>query len=56
MIAVGRRAGPVLGPREVAAGAAIAAAQGIQVLLFGPAAEIGSTPDGVEVIDAIANH
>ena len=30
----------------------MAAAQGIQVLLFGPAAEIGSTPDGVEVIDA----
>jgi glycerol-3-phosphate acyltransferase PlsX len=30
----------------------MAAAQGIGVLLFGPAAEIGSTPDGVEVIDA----
>src|ERR1700752_1073745 len=44
--------GADLGPREVAAGAEIAAAQGIQVLLFGPAAEIGSTPDGVEVIDA----
>ncbi len=45
-------AGADLGPREVAAGAALAAAQGIKVLLFGPAAEIGSTPEGVEVIDA----
>jgi glycerol-3-phosphate acyltransferase PlsX len=44
--------GADLGPREVAAGAERAAAQGIRVLLFGPAAEIGPTPDGVEVIDA----
>ena len=44
--------GADLGPREVAAGAASAAAQGIGVLLFGPAAEIGSMPDGVEVVDA----
>ncbi|HZU39644.1 MAG TPA: phosphate acyltransferase PlsX [Solirubrobacteraceae bacterium] len=44
--------GADLGPREVAAGAAQAAAQGIGVLLFGPAAEIGSVPPGVEVIDA----
>ncbi len=44
--------GADLGPGEVAAGAAIAAAQGIGVLLFGPAAEIGSVPSGVEVIDA----
>ena len=29
-----------------------AAAQGIRVLLFGPAAEIGTVPDGVEVFDA----
>ncbi len=53
MIAVAVDAGGAdLGPREVAAGAALAAAQGIGVLLFGPAAEIGSTPEGVEVIDA----
>jgi glycerol-3-phosphate acyltransferase PlsX len=53
MIAVAVDAGGAdLGPREVAAGAALAAAQGISVLLFGPAAEIGPTPDGVEVVDA----
>src|SRR5690349_9080327 len=53
MIAVAVDAGGAdLGPREVAAGAEMAAAQGIKVLLFGPAAEIGATPDGVEVIDA----
>ena len=40
------------GPREVAAGAAQAAAHGIGVLLFGPAAEIGTVPAGVELIDA----
>ncbi len=44
--------GADLGPREVAAGAAQAAAGGIGVLLFGPAAEIGPQPDGVQVIDA----
>ena len=33
-------------------GAARAAERGIGVLLFGPAAEIGPVPDGVEVIDA----
>jgi glycerol-3-phosphate acyltransferase PlsX len=44
--------GADLGPAEVAAGAAIAAAQGIGVLLFGPAAEIGEVPSGVEVVDA----
>jgi phosphate acyltransferase len=44
--------GADLGPREVAAGAERAAAQGIRVLLFGPASEIGTTPDGVEVFDA----
>jgi glycerol-3-phosphate acyltransferase PlsX len=44
--------GADLGPREVAAGAAQAAAGGIGVLLFGPAAEIGPQPAGVEVIDA----
>jgi glycerol-3-phosphate acyltransferase PlsX len=44
--------GADLGPREVAAGAARAAASGIGVLLFGPAQEIGPVADGVEVIDA----
>ena len=44
--------GADLGPGEVAAGAARAAASGIGVLLFGPAGEIGPMPSGVEVIDA----
>jgi glycerol-3-phosphate acyltransferase PlsX len=44
--------GADLGPAEVAAGASLAAARGIRVLLFGPAAEIGEVSDGVEVIDA----
>ncbi len=44
--------GADLGPAEVAAGAAIAAAAGTRVILFGPASEIGSVPDGVEVVDA----
>src|SRR5919204_1140915 len=45
-------AGADLGPREVAAGAAHAALDGIRVLLFGPAREIGPIPASVEVIDA----
>jgi glycerol-3-phosphate acyltransferase PlsX len=40
------------GPAEVARGAALAAAAGTRVLLFGPAAELGSVPDGIEVVDA----
>ncbi len=44
--------GADLGPSEVAAGAALAAARGTRVLLFGPADEIGPMPDGVEVVDA----
>src|SRR5689334_9902454 len=44
--------GADLGPGEVAAGAATAAASGIRVLLFGPGEEIGTTPAGVEVVDA----
>ena len=40
------------GPAEVARGAALAAAAGTRVLLFGPAAELGDAPEGVEVIDA----
>jgi phosphate acyltransferase len=44
--------GADLGPAEVAAGAALAAEQGVRVLLFGPKGAIGSTPGGVEVVDA----
>ena len=44
--------GADLGPAEVAAGAALAARAGTRVILFGPAAEIGPVPDGVEVVDA----
>ena len=44
--------GADLGPGEVAAGAASAAATGIRVLLFGPADQIGSMPSNVEVVDA----
>ena len=44
--------GADLGPAEVAAGATAAAAQGVRVLLFGPAAEMGNAGVGVEVIDA----
>jgi glycerol-3-phosphate acyltransferase PlsX len=44
--------GADLGPQEVAQGAARAAAQGIRVLLFGPAEEIGTVTEGVEVVDA----
>src|SRR4051812_29659526 len=45
--------GADLGPAEVAAGAALAVAQSdIRVRLYGPAAEIGETAPGVEVVDA----
>ena len=44
--------GADLGPAEVAAGAATAAAQGVRVLLFGPAEAIGDVAGGVEVVDA----
>jgi glycerol-3-phosphate acyltransferase PlsX len=40
------------GPAEVARGAALAAAAGTRVLLFGPAVELGEVPEGVEVVDA----
>jgi phosphate acyltransferase len=40
------------GPAEVARGAALAAAAGTRVLLFGPAAELGAAPEGVEIVDA----
>ena len=44
--------GADLGPAEVAAGAAIAAAQGVRVLLFGDAGAIGEVAGGVQVVDA----
>jgi len=44
--------GADLGAGEVAAGAAIAAARGARVLLFGPAGELGEMPAGVEIVDA----
>jgi len=45
--------GADLGPAEVAAGAAEAAATGeVRVLLFGPARELGSPAPGVEIVDA----
>jgi phosphate acyltransferase len=44
--------GADLGAAEVAEGAALAAAAGTRVLLFGPAAEIGAVPQGVTVVDA----
>ena len=40
------------GPAEVAAGASLAAARGVRVVLFGPAAELGELPAGIEVVDA----
>jgi phosphate acyltransferase len=44
--------GADLGPAEVARGAGQAAQAGVRVLLFGPAAEIGDVPDGVQVVDS----
>jgi glycerol-3-phosphate acyltransferase PlsX len=44
--------GADLGPSEVAAGARIAAAQGVGVILFGPAGELGASGGGVQIVDA----
>jgi glycerol-3-phosphate acyltransferase PlsX len=44
--------GADLGPAEVAAGAALAARDGVRTLLFGPAAELGEPGEGVAVVDA----
>jgi len=44
--------GADLGPTEVAAGAAAAAAQGVKVILFGPADQLGGRAAGVEIVDA----
>ena len=44
--------GADLGPAEVAAGARIAVAQGVGVILFGPAGELGDEEPGIEIVDA----
>ena len=44
--------GADLGPAEVAAGAAAAVGAELSVLLFGDAEQVGSVPDGVEVVHA----
>jgi phosphate acyltransferase len=44
--------GADLGPAEVAAGARLAAGEGVRVLLFGPAELLGPSGGGVEVFDA----
>lgn len=44
--------GADLGPAEVAAGASLAAAQGVSVRLYGPAAETGPVQGDVVVVDA----
>src|SRR6476646_6835873 len=44
--------GADLGPAEVAAAAAIAAAKGVTPVVFGPADLLGDIADGVEVVDA----
>ena len=47
--------GSDMGPAEVAAGAILAAEQGVRVLLFGPAEELGAhipVGSGVELVDA----
>jgi len=44
--------GADLGPGEVVRGANLAAQEGVRVLLFGPAAEMGAAGPGIEVIDA----
>src|SRR5437899_8234846 len=44
--------GADLGPAEVAAGAALAAEQGVTSLLFGPADDLGEMPAGIEIVDA----
>ncbi len=44
--------GADLGPAEVAAAARLAAAQGVRVLLFGPATHLGRSGGGVEIVDA----
>jgi phosphate acyltransferase len=45
--------GADLGPGEVAAGAAQAAQEGVRVLLFGPASELGAAVEGVEGVQVV---
>ena len=47
--------GADLGPAEVAAAAAMAAEQGVRVLLFGPADEMDPAP-GVEIVATEHDH
>jgi glycerol-3-phosphate acyltransferase PlsX len=44
--------GADLGPREVAEGAMLAAREGVEVLIFGPADRIGEVCEGVTVVDS----
>ena len=44
--------GADLGAAEVAAGARIAAQQGVRIVLFGPAGELGEAGGGIEIVDA----
>jgi phosphate acyltransferase len=44
--------GADLGPTEVVEGANLAAQEGVRVLLFGPAAQMGGVGPGISVIDA----
>jgi phosphate acyltransferase len=44
--------GADLGPMEVARGAALAAGNGVRVLLHGPATEMGAPAEGVHMVDA----
>jgi glycerol-3-phosphate acyltransferase PlsX len=44
--------GADLGPVEVAAAARIAADQGVEILLFGPAEQLGEPTAGIEIVDA----
>jgi len=47
--------GADLGPAEVAAGARLAAQQGVRVILFGPAGALGEPGEGIEIVDAPAS-
>jgi glycerol-3-phosphate acyltransferase PlsX len=44
--------GADLGPAEVVEGANLAAAQGVRVLLFGPASQMGAAGPGISIVDA----
>jgi glycerol-3-phosphate acyltransferase PlsX len=44
--------GADLGPAEVAAGARLAAQQGVHAILFGPQQELGAAGEGITIVDA----